>query len=96
MSFIGLFYIFFGALGQYLVSHSRMVSLIVVLASLLFTILFVRIYADDRKYTMWRWFFPIFSITPTTRAFPIIKYLLLSDMAATVQFITAGISYGTQ
>ena len=57
MSFIGLFYIFFGALGQYLVSHSRMVSLIVVLASLLFTILFVRIYADDRKYTMWRWFF---------------------------------------
>ena len=57
MSFIGLFYIFFGALGQYLVSHSRIVSLIVVLASLLFTILFIRIYAGDRRYTMWRWFF---------------------------------------
>ena len=57
MSFIGLFYIFFGALGQYLVSHSRMVSLITVLASLLFTILFIRLYAGDRNYTMWRWFF---------------------------------------
>ena len=52
MSFIGLLYIFFGALGQYLVSHSRAVSLIMVLASFFFSILF---FHDDRN-RIWRWF----------------------------------------
>ena len=52
MSFIGLLYIFFGALGQYLVSHSRVVSLIMVLASLFFAVLFFR----DNRNRIWRWF----------------------------------------
>ena len=52
MSFIGLLYIFFGALGQYLVSHSRLVSVIMVLASFLFAILF---FNDNRNF-IWKWF----------------------------------------
>ena len=50
MSFIGLLLIFFGALGQLLINHSRVVSLIMVLASVLFAFLFC-----GEKH-IWKWF----------------------------------------
>ena len=50
MSFTALVYVFFGALGQYLVSNSRIVSLCMVVASLVFAIFWFK---KDR---MWKWF----------------------------------------
>ena len=39
MSFIGLLYIFFGSLGQFLVNGSRILSLVMTCASCLFAVL---------------------------------------------------------
>jgi len=52
MSFIGLLYIFFGALGQYLINYSRIIGLIMVPGSVLFIFLFYK----DPRHHLWKWF----------------------------------------
>lgn len=52
MSFIGLLYIFFGSLGQFLVNGSRILSLVMTCASCLFAVLFYR----RKRRIVWKWF----------------------------------------